>query len=188
MIKHRRTAVILLNTARHHFCGIGTRRTKLALNKVSRTSTFARALRVALEIEDQNLTAKKYHGGDIGGYTYGQIAYFHKYDSIMQLVEICTSAGWTFGVQECGTFDASHVIYFDLPGVEQMSWHFSPTWHHQLPAYDGVWDQQQKSTLRKLENAIQTLLKAARVNEKAELVAQGVRQPVRLTHFISVVS
>jgi hypothetical protein len=188
MSRHQRTAVTLLNTARQHFCGIGTRRTKLSLNKLSRTSMFARALRVALEIEDQNLTAKKYHGGDIAGYTYDQIAYFKKHDGIMRLVEICTLEGWTFGIVESLTFDATHLIYFDLPGVEQISWHFSPPSDHGLPEYDGVWDQKQKSTLRKLENAIQTLLKAARVNDKAEPVAQGVRQPVRLTHLISVVS
>jgi hypothetical protein len=34
---------------------------------------------VALEIEDKNLTAKRYPGGgDIGGYTYKQISYFAK--------------------------------------------------------------------------------------------------------------
>ncbi|MGA3074148.1 MAG: hypothetical protein ABSG56_10695 [Bryobacteraceae bacterium] len=182
---HQRPAVTLLNAARHHFCGIGTRRTKLALNKLSRTSTFARALRVALEIEDQNLTAKKYHGGDIGVYTYDRIAYFNKYDAIMQLVEICKLEGWKCGIQKSTVFGASHVV--ELPEMEQISWHFSPPSNHVVPEYDGVWDQKQNSTLRKLEKAIQPLLKVAQLIE-GRAVSQHVRQQVLLTDPIFMVS
>src|ERR1700722_11544762 len=54
--KNRRTAVALLVSARETFCGIGTRQAKLKLNKLAKTSIYAKALRVALEIEDKNLT------------------------------------------------------------------------------------------------------------------------------------
>jgi hypothetical protein len=168
MSRRQRTAVTLLNTARRQFCGIGTRRTKLALNKLSMTSTLTKALQIALEVEDKNLTAKKYHGGDIAGYTYDQIAYFEKHDGIRKLIEICKLKGWNFGVQESTVFGASHVIYFELPGVEQISWHFSPLSDHHLPVYDGVWNQKQNSTLRKLEAAIQPLLNLAPADDDAK--------------------
>ena len=45
----------------------GTRKAKLALNRLGKTDVYARALRIALEIEDANLNAKRYFGGDIGG-------------------------------------------------------------------------------------------------------------------------
>jgi hypothetical protein len=187
MSKGQRTAVTLLNTARRQFCGIGTRRTKLALNKLSRTSTFAKALRTALEIEDNNLTAKKYHGGDIAGYTYDQIAYFDKHDGIMQLIEICKMEGWTFGVHNSHIFGASHVIYFELPATEQLSWHFSPLSGHCLPEYGGVWDQKQNSTLRKLEAAIQPLLNSTPPDNEDLAVSHHVHEPPPLTDSISMV-
>src|SRR5579862_6961720 len=107
-MKHQRRSVTLLNTARRQFCGMGTRRTKLALNKLCSTSAFAQALRIALEIEDKNLTAKKYHGGDIAGYTYDQVAYFAKHQGIMQLVELCRLENWNFGVHKSTISGATH--------------------------------------------------------------------------------
>jgi hypothetical protein len=158
MSRHQRVAATILNIARKQFCGIGTRRAKLALNKLAKTSTYAKALRTALEIEDKNLTAKKYHGGDIGGYTYDQIAYWGKHDGIMQLADICRLESWTYGIQESGVYGVTHVIYFELPGVEQISWHFLPPAGHDLPEYLGVWDQKTHSTLVKLERAIGPLV------------------------------
>jgi hypothetical protein len=154
----RKQRVRSLVSARDHYCGIGTRRTKLALNKLAKTSIYAKALRLAVEIEDKNLTAKKYFGGNIDGYSYSQIAYFAKHDGIMQLVQISKSEGWTFGIQKSEVVGATHVIYFDLPGVEQISWHFTPPPKHELPAYPGQWDGKENSTLLKLEAAIKPLL------------------------------
>lgn len=158
MSRRRQALVQVLDTARSRFCGVGTRRTKVALNKLAKTSIYAKALRLALEIEDKNLTAKKYFGGNIDGYSYSQIAYFAKHDGIMQLVEISKSEGWTFGVQKSEVVGATHVIYFDLPGVEQISWHFTPPPTHELPAYTGQWDRKENSTLLKLEAAIKPLV------------------------------
>ena len=73
MSYRRRRKVQELIKARSQFAGIGTRKAKLALNKLAKTDAYAEALRVALEIEDANLTAKRYFGGDCGGYTYAQI-------------------------------------------------------------------------------------------------------------------
>jgi hypothetical protein len=157
--RNRRNAKISgLMSARNKYAGIGTRRVKLRLNKLAKTNVLAKALRIALEIEDRNLTAKKYHGGNIAGYTYDQINYFAKHDGITALIEICKSEGWKFGLQCSDVRGATHVIYFHLPGVEQISWHFTPN-DEGLPAYDGVWDQQENSTLNKLEPAIEKLVR-----------------------------
>ena len=67
----RKTKLLVngLTQARSEFARIGTRKVKLALNKLAKTDPYAYALRVALEIEDANITAKRYCGGDCGGYT-----------------------------------------------------------------------------------------------------------------------
>jgi hypothetical protein len=75
MSANRRLAIQYLIFAQRGFAGIGTKTAKLTLNRLGKTSAYARALRVALEAEDQNLTAKRYFGGDIGGMTYADVAY-----------------------------------------------------------------------------------------------------------------
>jgi hypothetical protein len=45
---------------------------------------------------------------------------------------------------------------FDVPGVGQLSWHYSPK--EPLPVYAGQCDGQEGSTLRKLEVAVSRLL------------------------------
>jgi hypothetical protein len=166
--RNRRNAKISgLMIPRNEYAGVGTRRVKLRLNKLVKTSVLAKALRIALETEDKNLTAKKYHGGDIAGYTFDQINYFAKHDGIAELIEICKVEGWRFGVERSDVRGATHVIYFHLPGVEQISWHFTPK-EEALPTYDGVWDQQKNSTLKKLEPAIERLLRTESLQEKGD--------------------
>ena len=211
----RRQKGAKLVQARKQFAGVGTRNTKLALNKLAKTDSHAKALRIALEIEDANLTAKRYFGGDCGGYTYAEINYMKKAEGIEELIEISKSQGWVFGVQptgavmearetgpsglepcsrcnDTGTCDygrgfydfeesepgykpdyhqcdkcngsgkskhaiqrrqqQTHVIYFDIPGVGQVSWHYTP--RGPLPGYEGEWDGKEGSTLPKLEIAI----------------------------------
>jgi hypothetical protein len=209
MSRKRKQRVNTLVQARTQFAGIGTRKAKLALNKLARTDVYAGALRTALEIEDANLTAKRYFGGNCGGLSYPEIHYQKKRQSIEVLIEICTSQGWVFGVQptgaemeaqdtgpsgpeacrrcngtgicdygggykpdyhQCDKCNGSgkskqaiqtrqqqtHVIYFDIPGVGQVSWHYSP--REPLPIYQGQWDGKEGSTLPKLEAAISVLL------------------------------
>ena len=202
MSRKRKATINVLIQARTQFAGVGTRKAKLALNKLARTDPYAQALRVALEIEDVNLTAKRYFGGDCGGYTYAQIAYMKKSENIDTLIGIAKSQGWVFGVQatgasaetdtkcsRCGgsgdcnygdddwpdyhTCDLchgsgnsnratrsrqqqTHIIYFEIPGVGQLSWHYSP--RVPLPVYSGKWHEQDGSTLPKLEVAIRQML------------------------------
>jgi len=145
--------------ARAEFAGMGTRKAKLALNKLAKTDPYAHALRTALEIEDVNLTAKRYFGGDCGGYSYAEIAYLKKGENIETLIGICQSQGWVFGVLPSDVSQTTHIIYFDIPGVGQLSWHYSPK--GPLPDYLGQWDGLVGSTLTKLEAAIRTVLGGA---------------------------
>jgi hypothetical protein len=159
MSRNRRKKIAVLVRARTEFAGVGTRKAKLVLNKAAKADSYARALRVALEAEDSNLTAKRYFGGDCGGYSYAEVNYFKKAAQIEALIGISKSEGWTFGVQPSDVRDTTHIIYFDLPGVGQLSWHYSP--REPLPVYDGKWDGKSGSTLPKLEAAIAELLKRA---------------------------
>lgn len=201
MSRKREQKLNVLIQARTEFAGMGTRKAKLALNRLAKTDPYAHALRVALEIEDVNLTAKRYFGGDCGGYTYAEINYMKKTENIETLIGISKSQGWVFGVQatgasaeidtkcsRCGgtgncnygdddwpdyhTCDLchgsgksnrvtrqrqqTHIIYFDIPGAGQLSWHYSPK--EPLPDYPGQWDGMVGSTLPKLAAAVSTVL------------------------------
>jgi len=158
MSQKRRKKSDVLALARTQFAGVGTRKAKLALNKLA-ADVYALALRVALEIEDVNLTAKRYCGGDCGGYTFSEINYRKKRDHIDLLIDICKSAGWVFGVQPYSLFSTTHIIYFEIPGVGQLSWHYSP--RETLPDYLGQPDGVKGSILLKLEAAISALLTGA---------------------------
>lgn len=93
---------------------------------------------MTLEAGDANLTAKRYFGGDCGGYTYAEIKYLKKADNIEALIEISESLGWVYGVQQSDAIQTTHIIYFEIAGVGQVSWHYSP--RKPVPAYSGQWD------------------------------------------------
>ncbi len=100
-----------LDKARDRFCDLGTRKTKLRLNKLAKTDIYAKALRIALEIEDKNIVAKKYRGGNINAYTYSAVNYFAKEDGIKQLIEICKTQQWTsYGIQKSASRIACHLL------------------------------------------------------------------------------
>lgn len=164
----RKTKLIVdgLVQARSAFAGIGTRKVKLALNKLAKTDPYAHALRVALEIEDANITAARYFGGDCGGYTYAEIQHLKKSENIEALIGICKSQGWVFGVQPSGVFSPTHILFFDIPGVGQLSWQYSPK--EALPVYPGQWDGQQGSALPKLEAAVSAVLAAGSGKAKSQ--------------------
>lgn len=184
MSRNRERKINGLVRARSEFAGVGTRQAKLALNKLAKIDEYARALRIALEIEDANLTAKRYFGGDCGGYSYAQINYLKKGEHIKTLIWISGSQGWAFGVQPCSTFGTTHIIYFDIPGVGQLSWHYSPD--APLPDYPGEWDGLEGSSLPKLEAAVSILLKrtldgearSERIRDEGEGEAQS-EKPAR---------
>ena len=122
---------------------------------------MAKAVRIALEIEDKNISAKKTRG------KYKEKIYNQKHDFIAKLCNIFKEQNWAYGVQKTDNYSASHIIYFEIPGCEQLSWHFTPNnpnvevFRHikDVPIYAGEWDKKTNSALDKLEKISLELLK-----------------------------
>lgn len=139
------------------FChGIGQRRVKLFLNRLTKAGdAVARMYRTALEIECVNLAAKK----TLKKYHSDYHAYEKKEEMLRELMEVCKEQGAHYGQQRSTAPAATHVIYFELPGCEQISFHTNMHEAALLPAYDGEWDGKKCSTMMKLEVAIWTRYK-----------------------------
>lgn len=141
----------ILHDKRETMCGLGTRKVKLLLNKrIKEGDKIAELYRKAIEVEDCNIRAKEtvpYYKGKV---------YRQKHSLLMELVELCEKMGVTYGKQMTDGRETNCIIYFELPGVEQISFHTSlePSDALQLPDYGKEWDGKQCSTLRKLEDAI----------------------------------
>lgn len=129
--------------ARHQACGIGTRALKLRLNKLAKTDPLAQAARLALELEDVNINAKRY------GPSYADHYYARKGELIREMIALCRAQGWVFGVHPAARRFERSVIYFELPGCAQVSWHYDHE-GEPLPIYEKEWDGQRGSTLPKL--------------------------------------
>jgi hypothetical protein len=153
---------------RTDFAGMGTRKAKLQLNRLKDSNPVARALRLALEIEDANIQAKKYYG------KWRNRNYRKKEMLIGELCGVFKEQAWAgYGIQANKAAHPSHIVYFDIPGCEQISFHFSPKNPHQYPAYLGAWDQKPNSTLGKLEEATVALLEACAVRGAGDVVDEG---------------
>jgi hypothetical protein len=137
---------------RENFAGIGTNKAKRRLNKLALTSSIAKAIRLSLEIEDKNMLAKKYYG------KYRDKIYKKKAELILDLCKIFKEQNWVYGTQKSKVPDTTHIIYFEIPGCEQISWHFSCN-KKDLPIYEKEWDGKQNSTIGKLEKIAIELLK-----------------------------
>jgi hypothetical protein len=136
------------------FANIGTNKAKRRLNKLAETNVIAKAVRLAIEIEDKSITAKKEFG------KYRDKIYNQKSEMIMKLCDLFKANNWKYGIQSSDNYSASHVIFFEIPTVEQISWHFSPD-KRDIPVYDGVWDEKVNSTMNKLEKATKKLLSSS---------------------------
>jgi hypothetical protein len=143
----RRILVGQLSEARENYCGIGTRKTKLKLNRFATTDPRASAFRLALEIEDCSTQAKKYFG------EWKDKKYAEKSELILKLVRLCQDHGWTFGKHDSKGFPR-WIVYFELPNCEQISFHTNLKTPEDIPDYEKDWDGKRNSTLLKLEKAI----------------------------------
>ncbi len=148
----RRELVRQLETARAQFCGIGTRKVKLELNRIGLSCATARAFRIALEIEDCSTQGKKYMGSE-----WSDKKYREKGDLIEKLCKLCAIEGWTYGKQKSGSYHTKWIVYFELPSCEQISFHTNLS--IDIADYPFEWDGKTSSTLRKLEAAITEFLK-----------------------------
>lgn len=142
-----------LEEKRKTFLGVGTKKTKLALNKIAKTELNAKLLRLALEVEDKNINAKKYEN-------YRQKYYDEKKDILKSLVKLCDENDIKVGISEDKNDEYLNILYFELPYCEQISWHVTKEdGFYDVKPYEGEWDGKTESTLPKLENAILKLFK-----------------------------
>lgn len=151
--KKKRTELInQLKKERTDMCGIGTRNVKLILNrKIKEGDDIAKLYRLAIETEDANIKAKRYLGKFRDKY------YEDKMHNITLLVTECLDReDVVFGYQRNNVSYPSHIIYFELPGCEQISFHCSLSEEDEqcIPYYEGAWDKKENSTFPKLERAI----------------------------------
>lgn len=134
------------------FChGIGQRRVKLFLNAcIKAGDEVAQMFRLALEAEGVNLNAKK----ALKKYHSDYHAYDKKEECLRQLSDMCKRMSVVYGIQASTAPAARYVVYYELPGCEQVSFHTNEPQAAGWPKYDGAWDGKKCSTLGKLENAI----------------------------------
>lgn len=148
-IKKNNELISQLADKRLDLCGIGTRRIKLLLNKLAKNGdNIAKAYRLILEAEDKNITAKN---TDL---YYREKVYAVKHKLIVELIEHCIENGFEYGVQDSQERNTNSIVYFDLPGMEQISFHTTFFEPHNYKTYNKEWDGEVNSTLRKIETAI----------------------------------
>lgn len=148
-IRKNKDLVKQLRTSRENFCGIGTRRIKLLLNKLAKNGDIvAKAYRLVLEIEDKNITAKD------TDFRYMDKVYAQKHMLIVELIEFCIENSFKYGVQNSLEHKTNAIVYFELPGMEQISFHTTFYNGHNYQEYDGEWDGKVNSTLAKIETSI----------------------------------
>jgi len=137
-----------LSQIRDNALGIGTRKLKIRLNKLGRTDSVAFAIRMSMEIEDVNIQAKKAWG------KYREKIYDKKEVLIEELIQCFLKTGWCFGIQESDGQKTSHIIYFEIPDCEQISFHFTLSGKLKIPTYNKEWDKKENSTYRKLLDVV----------------------------------
>lgn len=139
-----------LSEKRRDFCCLGTRGIKLLLNKLAKNGDkVAEMYRTALEAEDENIKAKD-------NWFYADAHYKKKRELIAHLISLCKECDVMFGIQDSDIQDTSHIIYFELPECEQISFHntFDKEELKSIPEYNKEWDGLKNSTLPKLEQGI----------------------------------
>lgn len=146
-----RELVKRLSLMRDSMCGIGTRKVKLYLNKlIKQGDKVAELYRIALETEDYNIKAK-----DTNPF-YQDKVYRKKHEYILKLANLCKEMVVPFGWQPSDVMGVNSVVYFELPGMEQISFHAELDEEEKklIPMYSGEWDGKRLSTLWKMEVAI----------------------------------
>lgn len=159
-----------LSTAREEFCGIGTKRAKLQLNQFAKSNVIALAFRIALEIEDCSTLGKKYHGKWSDHY------YEKKQEKIIELMNLCAEQNWIYGKHNSDLSYPKFIIYFELPGCEQISFH-TDLQNPEIPDYPKDWDGKRNSTLGKLEAAISEILKDKVLEKKHTRKNKSMAKP-----------
>jgi hypothetical protein len=134
-----------LKDYRKNALGIGTNKIKRRLSKID--SPLSKALRLALDIEDVNIQAKDTWG------EYRERKYDMKRNLITQLIILFEENKWIYGRGKSDVADTTHIIYFDIPETDQISWHCDLS--DSIKEYPGEWDGIKNSTLKKLFESIE---------------------------------
>lgn len=139
-----------LDNMRDTMCGIGTRRLKLLLNKLIKGGDqLAQAYRISLELEDVNIQAKRSYG------QYQDKIYEKKHKLLIELMDLCRAQKYVFGHQCCKGRGVNVIIYFELPYVDQISFHtYRPSIPINIPPYKKEWNGIDNHTLPALEAAL----------------------------------
>ena len=139
--------ISILEDKRTNMCGIGTRKLKIRLNKLSKEDFRATLFRKTLECEDKNIQAKN------SSFYYVDKIYREKQELIEELIELSKKYNIIYGIQDSDVSKVNYIVYFELPNCEQISFH-SDLSNHDIPVYQKPWDGKINSTLDKLEEAI----------------------------------
>lgn len=158
-----------LDVMRETMCGIGTRRLKLLLNKlVKGGDQLAQAYRMALELEDVNIQAKRSYG------KYQDKIYEKKHKLLIELMDLCREQDYAFGYQSCNGRGVNVIIYFELPHVDQISFHsHMPSIPTNIPPYTKEWNGLENHTLPALESALVTAYPEEIAKVKASMEKQA---------------
>ena len=145
--------VTQLGDIRVNALGIGTNKIKRRLNKLSETNEIAKALRIAIEIEDVNIQAKKAFG------KYRDKIYDKKTVLISEIVELFDKNNWVYGIHKDNGFKTNSIMFFEIPNTEQISFHTTLKNLDSFPIYEKVWDGKENSTYPKLLDSIEKQFK-----------------------------
>lgn len=111
------------------------------------TNFIAKLYRIALEVEDKSIQAKKSYG------KYKEQIYNQKTTLICELIELCDLHNIPYGMQKSDNNLTSCIVFFELPNCEQISFHTTIN-NKKLPTYNKPWDGEINSTLPKILDAI----------------------------------
>lgn len=134
---------------------------KLFLNSlIKKGDEIANMYRLILEAENHNINAKKYR--NTSSFSYKDEYYAKKRKTIEELIRLIIEYNKThsekvvFGKQNSNVRETNLIVYFDLPGCEQISFHTDITSAllKDVPKYEKDWDGKVNSTLRKVEAAV----------------------------------
>lgn len=155
-----------IDSSKDDLCGVGIRKTKIRLNHYRATDDHANLLRLLLEIEHSNQSAKQYYGR-------ASLNYYHEKEKLLRsLVDICLQHRIKFGNATATKYKRIQNVFYVEIGDVQLSWFYKDEiWG--IPRYDGVWDELEDSTLGKIEYLI--LKTFPFINEKKwQLTIPGV--------------
>lgn len=121
-----------------------------------------------MELEDVNVQAKRSYG------QYQDKIYKKKHKLLCELIDLCRQHDYVFGYQDCKGRGVNVIIYFELPHVDQISFHtHMPSIPTHIPPYTKAWNGIVNHTLPALESALITAYPEEIAKVKASMEKQA---------------